>query len=333
MKKRNIAIMFGGAVGAAVAVKMLTRAKGVVWDDVADDVIHSERSRFVAVDGVSVHFQEFGDPSNPTLILIHGFTASVYVWKTSAPLLAEQGFHVIAVDLLGFGYSDKPAWFDYSITSQARMISRFMNRLGIGRATVIGSSYGGAVAATLALDYPERVEKLVLVDAVCNDQQKNHPILRLTAIPGVGEIITPFLVDSRIFLRYRMHGTLAPANHHLITAERLNSVLRPLKAADAHHSLLATSRNWHANRIEHDAHLINQPTLIVWGEQDKVIPIRDGYKLHDSILNSRLVVLKDCGHVPHEEKSETFTDLVTQFCKVKKGRNKAKESDEVRLEV
>ncbi len=333
MKKRDLAIGIGGAVGAAIAVKMLTRAKGIIWDDVAGDVVHSERSRFVGVDGVSVHFQEFGDPSNPTLILIHGYTASVYVWKTAAPILADHGFHVVAVDLLGFGYSDKPAWFDYSITSQARMISRFMNRLGIGRATLVGSSYGGAVAATLALDYPERVEKLVLVDTVCNDELKNHPILRLAAIPGVGEMITPFLVDSRAFLRFRMHGTLAPANHHLITEERINSVHRPLKAADAHHSLLATSRNWHANRIERDAHLINQPTLIIWGEQDKVTPIRDGYKMHDAILNSRFVVLKNCGHVPHEEKSELFTELVTQFCKNKKGRITAKESEEMRFEA
>ncbi len=320
MKKRSLAIGIVGAVGAAVAAKMLTRSKGVIWDDVSTHVPHSENSHFASVDGASIHYQEFGDPAKPTLLLIHGYTASAYVWNTTAPAFAEQGFHVIAVDLLGFGYSEKPYWFDYSIESQARMISRFMNRLGIGRATVVGSSYGGAVAATLALDYPERVEKLVLVNAVCNDDLKNHPVLRLASIRGVGEVITPFLADSKTYLRYRMHGTLAKANHHLITKERISSVHRPLKAADAHHSLLATSRNWRAKRIEHDAHLINQPTLIIWGEQDNVIPIRSGLMLHDSILNSRLVVLKDCGHVPHEEKSEIFTELVTEFCRDKKGR-------------
>lgn len=198
------------------------------------------------------------------------------------------------------------------------MISRFMNRLGIGRATVVGSSYGAAVGATLALDYPERVEKLVLVDAVCNDDPKNHPILRLASIRGIGEVITPFLVDSKVYLRFRMHGTLAKANHHLITKERISSVHRPLKAADAHHSLLATSRNWRANRIEHDAHLINQPTLIIWGDQDKVIPIRNGYRLHDSILNSRMVVLKDCGHVPQEEKARFSQSLLPSFAGIKR---------------
>lgn len=324
---------FGGAIGGAVALKMLTRRKTVNWDDVSALIPHSENSRFVHVDGARVHFQEFGDTSKPTIVLIHGYTASLYVWKTTAPMLADAGFHVVALDLLGFGYSEKPKWFDYSITSQARMVARFMDRLGIGRATVLGSSYGGAVAATLALDYSERVEKLILVDTVCNDNLKNHPILKLAGIRGLGEAITPFLVDSRAFQRYRMRGTLAPANHDLITEDRVESILRPLSAADAHHSLLATSRAWDACRIEQDAHLINQPTLIIWGEDDKVIPVDDGHKLYDSILHSRLVILKNCGHVPQEEKSDSFAELVAEFCRDRKGRITERKNEDTRTEA
>jgi len=333
MKKRNLAMAFGGAVGAAVAVKLLTRAGTVNWEDVSEKVAHSDHSHFVMVDGARMHYQEFGDESKPPIILIHGYTASVYVWKTTAPMLAEAGFRVIAVDLLGFGYSEKPAWFDYSIQSQARQVSRFMNRLGIGRAVVVGSSYGGAVAAMIALDYPERIEKLVLVDAVINDDVKNHPILRLVSFRGLGELMTPFLADSKAFLRFRMHNTLAKANHHMITDDRIESIRRPLFAADGHHSLLATSRNWNANRIEQDAHLIKQPTLIIWGEEDTVIPIKNGCKLHQEMLNSRFVVLKNCGHVPQEEKSELFTELVSEFCHDKKGRITAKAGDDVRVEA
>lgn len=303
-----------GAFGGAVAVKMLTRPAAVEWDEVASTVPHSENSHFVEVDGSTVHYQEFGHAEHSAIILIHGYTASTYVWKTTAPMLAAEGFHVIAIDMLGFGYSEKPAWFDYSIDSQARMVQRFMDRLGIGRATVIGSSYGGAVAATLALDYPERVERLVLVSSVSNDKPKEHPLLRLASIPGIGEIITPFLVDSRVFARFRMHSTLAKPNHHLITEGRVSSVLRPLTAADAHHSVLATSRNWHATRIERDAHQLRQPTLIIWGEQDSVVPISGGYRLHDSIANSRFVVLKSCGHMPQEEFPDIFVRLVSRFC-------------------
>ncbi|MBP7415070.1 MAG: alpha/beta hydrolase [Pyrinomonadaceae bacterium] len=333
MKKRNVALAIGGAVGAAVAVKLLTRADTVNWDDVAERVIHSDHSHFVNVDGARVHYQEFGLPTKPPLILIHGYTASVYVWKTVAPMLADAGFRVIAVDLLGYGYSEKPSWFDYSIQAQARMISRFMARIGVGRATVVGSSYGGAVALNLTLDYSEMVEKLVLVDAVCNDEPKDHPILRLAALPGVGEALTPFLIDSKRFLRMRMQGTLAKANHHMITDERIDNIRRPLLAADGHHAVLATSRNWHADRLEADANLINQPTLIIWGDSDTVIPIKHGYTLHREILNSRFVILKDCGHVPQEEKSEIFTNLVTEFCRDRKGRIAAKDGDDVRMEA
>ncbi len=333
MKKRNLAIAFGGAVGAAVAVKLLTRADTVKWDMVADHVIHSDKSHFVNVDGARVHYQEFGDVKKPPMILIHGYTASVYVWKTAAPMLAEAGFRVIAVDLLGFGYSEKPSWFDYSIQGQARMISRFMNRLGIGRATIVGSSYGGAVALNLALDYGESVEKLVLVDAVCNDEPKNHPLLKIVSVRGIGEVVTPFLIDSKMFLRQRMYETLAPANHHMITDDRIESIRRPLYAADGHRSVLATSRAWRADRLETDAHLINQPTLIIWGDQDNVIPIKNGHKLHQEILNSRFVILKDCGHVAPEEKSELFTELVSEFARDRKGKIEAREGDEVRLEI
>lgn len=332
MKKRNLALAVGGAVGAAVAVKLLTRADSVDWNDVADKVVHSDHSHFVNVDGARIHFQEFGDASKPPIVLIHGYTASVYVWKTVAPMLADEGFRVIAIDLIGFGYSEKPRWFDYSIQSQARIVTRFMDRLGIGRAVVVGSSYGGAVASTITLDSPERVEKLVLVDAVINDDLRSHPILKMVAYPGVGEVLTPFLSDSKALMRYRMHGTLAKANHHLITDERIENIRRPLYAADGHHSLLATSRNWSANHIERDANQINQPTLIIWGDSDTVIPIKDGYTLNREILNSRFVIFKDCGHVPQEEKSELFTDLVTEFCHDRKGKIAAKTRDDMHVE-
>jgi pimeloyl-ACP methyl ester carboxylesterase len=313
MNKKNLALGAGGAIGAVIAWKMLTRAKSASWEDAADTIHHAENSHFVEVDGATVHYQEFGEKSNPTLLLIHGYTASTYVWKTVAPLLANQQFHVVVVDLLGFGYSDKPAQFDYTIASQARMIERLMNRLGIGKATIVGSSYGGAVASTLALDYAERVEKLVLVGAVCNDEVLDNPILKLAAIPVLGEVLTPFLLDSKTLSKARMKQTLAPASHHLITNERVESVIRPLKAKDAHHSVLASARNWDANRIQTDAHLINQPTLLIWGEDDTVIPVHNGQCLYDAMLNSRLVVLQDCGHLPQEEKPEKFVELVREF--------------------
>ena len=332
MKKRNLALGIGGAIGAAVAVKMLTRPQSVSRENFAEYIYHAENSHFAEVDGATVHYQEFGDAANPTLLLIHGYTSSTQVWKTVAPMFAEREFHVVVVDLLGFGYSDKPAWFDYTIASQARMIVRLMNILGIGQATLLGSSYGGAVASVMTLDYPERVEKLVLVGAVSNDEAKEKPILQIVAIPGVGEIVTPFFLDSKFLLKLRMKDTFAPENQHLVTQQRIDSVHRPLSAADAHNSVLQTARHWDANRIERDAHLIEQPTLLIWGEDDTVIPIHNGFKLHQSILNSRLVVFRHCGHIPPEETPDNFVEIVTSFCRDRKGRFEIEENDQMRLE-
>lgn len=327
MKKRNLALAIGGGIGAAVAVKMLTRASTVDWESVRPDVIHSEHSRFVNVDGIRLHYQEFGDAAATPMLLIHGYTASVYVWKTVAPMLADAGFRVIAIDLVGFGFSEKPHWFDYTIQSQAHIVGRFIQTIGVGQTIVVGSSYGGAVSLELALSSPEFVERLVLVDAVINDDPLQHPILRLASLPGVGEALTPFLIDSKFFLRVRMSNTLAPANHAMITDERIASIRRPLNAADAHHSVLATSRNWRASRIERDLDQIDHKTLIIWGDQDRVIPIRNGYKLREEILHSRMIVLRDCGHVPQEEKSELFTKMVVDFCRDEKGRIAATHDD------
>lgn len=333
MKKRDLALGIGGAIGAAIAVKMLTRNKSVSWENFAENVYHSENSNFAEVDGATIHYQEFGDRAHPTLILIHGYTASTYGWKTVAPMFAERDFHVIAVDLLGFGYSDKPAWFDYTIQSQARMIVRLMNILGIGQATLVGNSYGGAVASILTLDYPERVKKLVLVDAVCNDEALAHPLLKLVAVPGIGEALTPFLMDSKLLLKLRMKGTFSPENQHLITQDRVDSVYRPLSAADAHNAVLQTARNWQADRIEEDANLINQPTLIIWGEDDTVIPIHNGFTLHKEILNSRFVVFRNCGHIPQEEAPDNFVEIVTNFCRDQKGRFELEANEQMRFEL
>jgi pimeloyl-ACP methyl ester carboxylesterase len=315
MRKRDVALAIGGAAAAAVAVKMLTRADSVRFEDVRHLVPHSDRSRFVNVDGIRIHYQEFGDDTRPAMLLIHGYTASAYVWRHCVHSFVDAGFYVLAIDLVGFGYSEKPRWFEYSIDAQARIVERFLDHLGIGRASLVGSSYGGAVAATLALDYPERVDKLVLVDAVINDDLKKHPILRLVEVPVVGEMITPFLADSYALHRWRMSSSLAPCNLSLVTNDRINAIRRPLSAADGHHSLLATSRNWHAGRITRDAHLISQPTLIVWGEDDTVIPASDGERLHEAISDSRFVLIKNSGHIPQEERSEVFAAVVSDFAR------------------
>src|SRR5687767_9708706 len=128
MKKRY---WIAGAAALAVAGKLLTRPRDADWSRNRHVVFHSEHSQFVEVDGIRVHFQEAGHPSAPPLILIHGFASSTLVWSKVFLRLADTGFRVIAIDMLGFGYSGKPRKGEYTIRGQARMLIGLLDHLGI----------------------------------------------------------------------------------------------------------------------------------------------------------------------------------------------------------
>ena len=194
MKKRYLLAGVSGIIAGAVATKLLTRPRDVSWPDSIDLIYHPEHSWFTTIGGVRVHYQEAGDEQAPPLILIHGFISSNLVWSDVFLPLAAAGYRVIAPDLPGYGYSDKPADGRYTINSQAHAVLRLMDRLGIEKATIVGASYGGAIAATLALDNPERVERLVLVGAVTNDEPKKKLLLRISCLPIIGDIVTPLFL-------------------------------------------------------------------------------------------------------------------------------------------
>jgi pimeloyl-ACP methyl ester carboxylesterase len=303
-----------GLLGAAIAVKILRRPHDVDWDEHSHELHHAEHSHFAFVDGVRVHYQEAGVTDAPPVLLIHGFTASNFVWSEVLLPIAEAGFHVIAPDLIGFGFTGKPKQSEYTIDAQARMIVGLMDHLGIESTTLVGSSYGGAVAATCALDYPERVERLVLVDAVINDHARRRPLLRFAALPLIGDLVSPLMLGSRKLIHSQMRKGYAPENMHLFDEKRMTAHHRPLLAANTQRAALATLRRWRAERIEREAQRIKQPTLLIWGEADPEIPLAHGRKLFEQMPDSRLIVFKRCGHMPMEEYPREFTEVLMRFC-------------------
>ncbi|MDQ1610876.1 MAG: hypothetical protein QOG00_807 [Pyrinomonadaceae bacterium] len=312
----------GGATavaGGALALKLLTRPQDVDWGEHRERLHHAERSRFVEIENVRVHYQEAGDAGAPAMLLIHGFCASNFVWNDALVPLAEAGFRVIAPDLVGFGFSGKPGGGEYTIEAQARIIVGLLDALGIERATLVGSSYGGAVAAVCALDYAERVERLVLVGAVSNDEIIQKPLLRLAATPVVGELLAPVLLDARRFVKNRLRTTYAAQNGYMLDNARITAHQRPLRAAATHRAILRTLRGWRATRIEREAARIRQPTLLVWGAHDRDVPLRYGERLHELIRHSRLFVFPNCGHLPQEERPQEFVSVVAEFCRGDEG--------------
>jgi pimeloyl-ACP methyl ester carboxylesterase len=313
MKKRY---WIAGATTLVIAGKLLLRPRDADWHKCRDVVFHSECSRFIDVDGVRVHYQEAGDEHAPALVLIHGFASSTLVWSKVFVKLAEAGYRVIASDLLGYGYSAKPRNGEYTIAGQAKLLTRLLDKLGIPRAIFVGSSYGGAVAATCALDYPDRVEKLILVGTVNDNRPLAFRLMRLFGSPLFGDVVSPLLIGSRRLLRRRMKQVY-DRHEWVLDERRVDARHLPLRAAGTQRAIIRTVRSWDAEHISRDAHLITQPTLLLWGENDQEIPLADGERLHADIPNSRLKVFLECGHLPHEEYPEAFTNVVIDFCKTK----------------
>jgi pimeloyl-ACP methyl ester carboxylesterase len=315
MKKRYwIAGAATAAAGLAVAVKLLTRPRDVDWNKNRSSIFHSEHSRFVEVDGITVHYQEAGEVTSPPLLLLHGFASSTLVWSRVFLKLADAGFRVIAPDMLGYGYTGKPRNGEYTIKGQAKLIVGLLDALRIDRAVTVGSSYGGAVAATCALDYPEHVARLVLVAPVNNNRPLQFRLMRVFGSRGLGDVISPLLIGSRRLLRRRMKRVY-DRHKWVLDEDRVQARHLPLRASSTQRAILRTVRLWDADRISRDAHLIRQPTLLLWGDNDPEIPLADGVRLHDEIRGSRFVIFNNCGHLPHEEYWESFTELVTEFAR------------------
>lgn len=310
MKKRY---WIGGVLAASVAAKLLLRPKDVEWEESREVVFHADYSRFTEVDGVRLHYQEAGDPNAPPMILIHGFAASNLVWSKVFLEFAEAGYRVIASDLPGYGFSAKPRHLDYTIANQAEMVVRFLKQLEIDGAVFVGSSYGAAIAATIALDHPELVQKLVMVGAVNNNRPTRYLLMRLFGSPIIGDILSPLLVGSRRLLRRRMKRVY-DRHSWVLDERRVDARHLPLRTRGAHRAIIRTVRRWDAERVSREAHLLTQLTLLIWGDTDREVPLQDGERLHAAIPGSRLVVVRECGHLPHEEYPQAFVDVVLDFC-------------------
>jgi pimeloyl-ACP methyl ester carboxylesterase len=321
MKKRYLLAGATGIVAGAVATKLLTRPREVSWPDSINFIYHAEHSWFTTIAGARIHYQEAGDENAPPILLIHGFISSTLIWNEIFLPLAAAGFRVVAPDLPGYGYSDKPRHAEYTIESQARAVIGLMDRLGIEQAALVGASYGGAIAAAIALDHPERVSRLVLVGAVSTDEPKKKLLLRMVRMPLVGDIVTPLFLGSRWVVRKRMEDVYQrlriPVDEHKVDARH-----HLLAAADSQRAMIRTVRHWSANRIFRDAHLIRQPTMLMWGEDDVHIPLDQGFRLRDQMPNARLVVFRNCGHLPPQEYPKQFVGMVSEFCKANELRDK-----------
>lgn len=261
--------------------------------------------RYVQVGDVRIRYVRKG--SGPAVVLVHGFSSLMYTWSEVLPVLARR-HDVVAIDLPGFGGSDIPARFDGGDT--AELVARVMDGLGLPRASLAGNSLGGALSAVTAARHPERVDRLVLIDAAgYNMAPADRPaMLRVIgALPAGALRFWPQRPMIRLGLRQVFY------DDSLVTEEKVEEYLAPMARPGAREAARALLTGGEALGLPALLRQVRAPTLVIWCANDAWIPVRDADRFVRDIPGARKVVLEGCGHVAQEEKPQEVARLIEEF--------------------
>lgn len=268
------------------------------------------KGKFVTVDGKKVHYVEAGN--GPPIILIHGFLYHSVMWKKNIDALAEK-FKVYAIDLWGWGYSERLGEKEYSFERYGKQIVGFMDALNIKKATLVGQSMGGGISVYVAAHYPEKVERLILVDPAVIPYPMTT-IGKIYQLPFVGEFLNAIPGDA---LMENNIKTIWFYDKNNVTEEYCKEVLQPLCIKGSYAGTMFILRNvLKEPYVESEAKLLtktNIPVLIIHGREDKAIPLDRSKRLNDLWKGSKLVIFDKAGHSPHEEYPEKFNKLAIDF--------------------
>lgn len=259
--------------------------------------------------------------SGPLIVLLHGIAGSSAAWVPLIPRLSGQ-HKVIAPDLIGHGESAKPPG-DYSLGAYANLVRDLLEALGEGRCTIVGHSLGGGVAMQFAYQYPERCERLVLVSSGGLGREV-HPLLRSAVLPGAGWVLPRLTVAAA-------HGISAVVRAAGRVGLRASSDLEEtwrsfaaLADPQAQHAFLTTLRGildlggQRVSAIDKLYLTTDLPTLIVWGERDRLIPVAHAERAHEITPRSRLEIFPGAGHYPHLDDPERFAVVLLDFIRTTK---------------
>jgi pimeloyl-ACP methyl ester carboxylesterase len=255
--------------------------------------------------------------SGPPVVLIHGMLNSSSHWRAVALNLAND-FTVIAPDLIGHGDSAAPRG-DYSLGAHAASIRDLLAATGVDRATIVGHSLGGGVAMQFFYQFPQRVERLVLISSGGLGRDVS-PLLRSATLPGMSALLSLTIHPRLIDVLWRTGGRLRRRNARLgVYMQALARALRPLETAGAREAFLQTLRaviDTRGQRVSATDRLYlleSLPTMIVWGERDNTIPLSHGRAAHEAIPHSRLRTLPGAAHFPHLEDPDGLSELLRDF--------------------
>jgi pimeloyl-ACP methyl ester carboxylesterase len=269
----------------------------------------------IILHGHTVSYRQAG--WGPVVVLIHGITGSSLMWEEVIEPLAER-YTVVAPDLLGHGESAKPRG-DYSLGAHASGIRDLLAALGHSRATVVGHSLGGGIAMQMAYQFPERVDRLVLVSSGGLGREV-HLLIRAAVLPG-SELVLPLLASAPVIDRVDAVGEFLSrlglhAGADLHEMWRGFSSLADAEARSAFIHTLRTIVEPGGQRVTAADRLYlaqDMPSLLIWGERDPVIPLRHGVRASEQMPGTRLITFPDAGHFPHLDEPRRFVRELTDF--------------------
>jgi pimeloyl-ACP methyl ester carboxylesterase len=242
--------------------------------------------------------------SKPTVVLIHGFASALEAWGGVVPALTKT-HRVIALDLKGFGWTDRPAG-DYSPDAQAKLVWHLLDQRGVKSSALVAHSWGSSVALAASLQAPERVTKIALYDAWVYEEQL-PTFFHWSRADGVGEALFGLYYKERADERI----ALAFFDKKFVTEKLIDSVDEALDRPGTVAAALAAVRGQDYTSAERRYNRVDKPTLLMWGREDIVTPLRFGERLSRDLPHSKLVVYPRCGHFPMiEALSASNRDLV-----------------------
>ena len=279
----------------AISKYQLARTKGV----------------YVPVEGLTLFAIQAG--SGPDLILVHGNPASTYSWRRVIEPLAQH-FRVHAIDLPGYGFSDKPDDARYDVAWFARMLVGYMDAVGIKAAVLVGNSMGGHVATETAILYPKRVAGLALLGASGLREPATSAELplsfRIATWPVVGSILRA--LPARSMVRDGLKSSVFDPS--IITEDDVDAYYLPLRGENGLDAFLARMSNRAIEpEREHLVANIKAPALVITGDSDHLVDPAVARRYHELIAGSRLVVLENTGHLPQEERPERVVQEIRQL--------------------
>jgi pimeloyl-ACP methyl ester carboxylesterase len=283
----------------------LVRPTRIDWDP-------SLSPKTIQVNGHTIFYTVKG--KGKPLLLIHGYGAGIWVWEKQIEVFS-QFYRVYALDLIGHGFSDRPK-IPYTPETYIHFFRDFMDGVGIEKATLVGNSMGGGIAWAMAVLFPERVDRLILINCIPPDvlrRVKNESFRALVAIKDI-----PFLLylgiagRSKNSIRWALQESVWDIK--LITPEVLNRQYQLSKIKGTTWVLYSTFKHAkEALKLKDQLSLIHQPTLFIWGERDLIFPPQVGETLHQSITGSKFLRIEKSGHIPMWETPDDVNQAILDF--------------------